>query len=423
MSKFTFKEAAVKILEEADEPLSANSITNIALNKNMIKSVGSTPDATMGAILYTDINNNKSSQFKKLGKGLFSLKKQTISSKSPLLAIDNQNNLVKKKLIEKLQSIDPFQFEYLIAELLKKIGYENVEVTNRSRDKGIDIIANLTVGGLTSVKTVIQVKRFKTGNNIPGNIITQLRGSAEVDQRGLIITTSDFTKAARAEAKESKKMPVSLVNGEKLVELLFKYKTGIKEEVVKVYSLDSEFFENDFQEENSRFAEETKKKSLWPLPGGINSYLDTLYSLLDFINLSRNKKSSVLKWLNDNYDNISSQKTANGYLNVPKNMGLIEFINNYCTLTDAGRKVVESKKINYLHEVISNNILAFDDTYKFLLNSDDAKTEEEILEYINDNFNTEWSTTMQVIYRLQWLINLNKVKKIDGKYIAINTTD
>ena len=127
---------------------------------------------------------------------MFALKKQTESAKSPLLAIQNQNELVKKKLIEKIQEMDPFQFEYLTAELLRKIGYENVDVTKRSGDKGIDVVGNLTVGGLTNVKTVIQVKRYKTGNNISGKYITQLRGSAEVDQRGLIITTSDFTKGS-----------------------------------------------------------------------------------------------------------------------------------------------------------------------------------------------------------------------------------
>jgi hypothetical protein len=38
--------------------------------------------------------------------------------------------------------------------------------------------------GITSVKTVVQVKRFKEGINVPGSIVAQLRGSAEVDQRG-----------------------------------------------------------------------------------------------------------------------------------------------------------------------------------------------------------------------------------------------
>ena len=233
MKKISFKEAAITILKDADEPLSAKAITEIALKEDLIETAGATPEATMAAQLYTDINNNPASKFKKVGRGLFALRQQTESAKSPLLAIQNQNELVKKKLMEKIQDMDPFQFEFLAAELLKKIGYENVEVTRRSGDKGIDVNGNLTVGGLTNVKTVIQVKRYKTGNNISGKHITQLRGSAEVDQRGLIITTSDFTKDAVKESKAINKMPVSLVNGSKLLELLFKYKVGVKEENIR----------------------------------------------------------------------------------------------------------------------------------------------------------------------------------------------
>ena len=162
--------------------------------------------------------------------------------------------------------MDPFQFEHLVAELLRKIGYENVEVTKRSGDKGIDVKGNLTVGGLTNVKTVIQVKRYKKGNNISGKYITQLRGSAEVDQRGLIITTSEFTKDAINESKAINKMPVALVNGSKLIELLYKYKVGVKEEVVSVYSIDSELFENELSDTTSKLTD-NKNRSIWPLPG------------------------------------------------------------------------------------------------------------------------------------------------------------
>ena len=318
MKKLSFKEAALKILKEAEEPLTAKEITEIALEKELIKTTGSTPEATMAAQLYSDINNNNNSKFKKIGKGLFALKKQTKSTKSPLIAIQNQNELVKKKLIEKIQEMDPFQFEYLVAELLQKIGYEDVEVTKRSGDKGIDVVGNLTVGGLTNVKTVIQVKRYKKGNNISGRYITQLRGSAEVDQRGLIITTSDFTKDANNEAKATNKMPVALVNGEKLIELLFKYKVGVKEDTVSVFSIDSELFENELSDSTTISNTNSKNRSIWPLPGGINSYVDTLNKLLEKISTTKSSRKDLINWFIDTFDNVSSSKTANGYLNVPK---------------------------------------------------------------------------------------------------------
>lgn len=418
MKKLSFKEAAIKILKEAEEPLSAKEITEIALDEELIDTSGVTPEATMAAQLYTDINKNSSSKFKKVGRGLFALKKQTESAKSPLLAIQNQNELVKKKVIEKIQDMDPFQFEFLAAELLRKIGYENVEVTKRSGDKGIDVTGNLTVGGLTNVKTVIQVKRYKTGNNISGKYITQLRGSAEVDQRGLIITTSDFTKDAINESKAINKMPVSLVNGEKLIDLLFKYKVGVKEETVSVFSIDSELFENELADSTTK-GSENKSRSIWPLPGGIYSYVETLNQLLDRINSRKSKRDELIRWFVDSFDNVSSHKTANGYLNVPKNMGLIDFQEGICLLTDAGEEYLNTKDLKLLFRTISDNILAFEEVYQFLLSSPEPKSDQEVLEYIVENFDVEWTTLAQVNFRLLWLINIKKIEKTEDGYRGI----
>ena len=409
MKKLSFKEAAIKILKDADEPLSAKEITKIALKESLIESSGATPDATMAAQLYTDTG-----KFKKVGKGLFALVRQTESAKSPLIAIQNQNNLVKQKLIEKIQEMDPFQFEFLVAELLRKIGYENVDVTKRSGDKGIDVIGNLTVGGLTNVKTVIQVKRYKTGNNISGKYITQLRGSAEVDQRGLIITTSDFTKDARDESKAINKMPVALVNGQKLIELLFQYKVGVKEDIVSVFSINSDLFENELADSTIRGVG-NKSRSIWPLPGGTYSYIETLNLLLNRIIEKKSIKDDLINWFVESFENVTSKKTANGYLNVPKNMGLIDFVNGNCILTPAGKKYHDSKNIKFLFETISNNIVAFEEVYQFLLSSSEPKSEQNVLEYVVENFDVNWSTLAQVNFRLLWLINLGKIEKtIDG---------
>lgn len=412
MKKLSFKEAAIKILKEAEEPLSAKDITKIAFEEELIESSGATPEATMAAQLYTDTG-----KFKKVGKGLFALVRQTESAKSPLIAIQNQNNLVKQKLIEKIQEMDPFLFEFLVAELLRKIGYENVDVTKRSGDKGIDVTGNLTVGGLTSVKTVIQVKRYKTGNNISGKYITQLRGSAEVDQRGLIITTSDFTKDARDESKAINKMPVALVNGQKLIELLFQYKVGVKEDIVSVFSINSELFENELSDSIIK-GSENKSKAIWPLPGGIYSYVETLDHLLDRIVKVKSTREDLINWFIDSFENVNSKKTANGYLNVPKNMGLIDFDGGNCILTNDGQKYYTDKDLQFLFKTISKNIIAFEEVYQFLFSSSESKSEQDVLEYIVENFDVNWTTLAQVNFRLLWLVNLGKIERNTDGYRA-----
>ncbi len=413
--KISFKKAAIRILERTDKPMTAAEITKIAIEENLIDSSGETPHATMAAQIYVDINKDKNSQFRKVGRGLFTLKKKSDVPNSPLLIIENQNELTKQRLKELLHSMDPFQFEYLAADLLQKIGYENVTVTKRSGDKGIDVIANLTVGGITNVKTVIQVKRYAASNKINGAVITQLRGSAEVDQRGLVITTSDFTKDGIDEAQAPNKMPVSLVNGDKLIQLLIKYGVGVKKEELFVLSLDESYFQNYSSEETGTIDSE-KSRVIWPLPGGITSYVETLNEFLAQVYNGNNTKKGLIKWYLDNFENVTSEGTAQGYINVPKNMGLTRFEKGVYSLTADGEKYFTSKSKEQLYKIIAKNILAFDDIYEYLKTSSIPLNEEEILNYLKGNFDIEWTTFAQLNFRLLWLINLDKIIKSDNGF-------
>jgi len=75
MSNMTFAEAAYQILKQAGEPLTANEITSIALERGMISTVGKTPSATMSSQLYVDVTRKgDDSKFVKVSRGKFALK-------------------------------------------------------------------------------------------------------------------------------------------------------------------------------------------------------------------------------------------------------------------------------------------------------------------------------------------------------------
>lgn len=414
--KETFKEVAIKILERFSEPKSAKEIIEIATEEGLIKTPDEIPEATMSAQMYLILNNKKNSIFKKVGRGLFTLSSnKTKSRNTPQLIIYNQNELVKKELHKKLIEMDPFQFEFLVADLLQKIGYEKVTVTKKSGDKGIDIIADLTVGGITNVKTIIQVKRYNPSNKIDNTVITQLRGSAEVGQRGLVITTSDFQKSAIDESKAPSKMPVSLVNGEKLIELLIKYGVGVKEEHLSLLSVDNQYFNNEYEYKEKKIDSE-KSRSLWPLPGGTSNYVNTLNQLLQTISSGISSKKGLIDWLLSNFDNIKSKNSTWGYINVPKNMGLIRFVSGNCSLTDEGKKYLETKDLDFLYKTISKNILAFDDIYRYLELSKKPQNQEQILDFLKENFDIEWTSFAQVNFRLLWLESLDKISSTSEGY-------
>lgn len=413
----SFKEAAIKVLKSSNKPLSAREITELALSSGFIATEGKTPEMTMASVIYTDISSNKSSEFLKVGSGLFALKNQTTSVYSPLLLIEQHNESIRKALKDKLHNMDPYLFESLIADLLQKMGYEKVQVTKKSGDGGIDINAELTAGGITNVKTVIQVKRYQ--KNVEGKIVRELRGSAEVSQRGLVVTTSDFTKDAYEEAKAPYKMPVALVNGDKLIEFLFKNGIGIKAEQKILYSLDDDYLENEVGEQLET-KKPVKNMSVWPLPGGRANFVETLTKFLNAVKNGASTRKQLVEWYKQNYDTVKSDKSAEGYIFVPKNMGLIDVTDGRYQLTEEGTQFVKNGDLNYLYEVISQNLFGFDEILAFLKASKEPKNEQQILDYLRDSLGVQWDTFAQVNFRVQWLINLGKIRSVEEGYVPVD---
>ena len=70
MPQMTFLQLAQKVLQEEKRPLSASEIWATAQAKGYDKQLGSkgkTPSATLGALLYVDVRDNRSSQFVPIG--------------------------------------------------------------------------------------------------------------------------------------------------------------------------------------------------------------------------------------------------------------------------------------------------------------------------------------------------------------------
>jgi len=419
LMKTSFKTAAEKVLRASAEPLSAKEITERAMEGGWLDTQGATPEATMAAQLYVDLKKNSKTPFKKVGKGKFTLKERQESAASGELIVEKQNQLVRVELRKQLHAMDPYQFELLIGDLLGKLGYENVEVTKQSGDKGIDVVADLTLKGITDVKTVVQVKRYKEKNKLDGSVVTQLRGSAEVDQRGLIITLSDFTKGAIEESKAPNKMPVSLVNGEKLLDLFLEHEVGVKKELLPLYSIDSDWleeFDNGAGEGDSK--SNSQRRGLWPLPGGTDQYAKTLLLALDAIQKGANSRTKLSKWFLDTFDTVNSESTALGYAGVPRVLGMTQTNNGKISLTDAGMEFLKHENLEQLYGVIAINVFGVAEMMEFISSAGEAVSPAQIHEFFTENLNAEWESMHQVTFRLNWLVCLDKLEKTPEGFIA-----
>ena len=148
-------------------------------------------------------------------------------------------NTVRTSLRELLHQMDPFAFEHLIRRLLEEMDYQNVEVTSRSGDGGVDVVAEIELG-ITSVREVVQAKRHRQA--IQRKDLDALRGSLWRFNavRGTIVTTSQFARGTLDAAFADAVAPITLVDGDKLIELLIEYGICIRKRKIEVLEIDTD---------------------------------------------------------------------------------------------------------------------------------------------------------------------------------------
>lgn len=158
-------------------------------------------------------------------------------------ALREHNDVQRTQLRERLQGMDPYVFEYLVRDLLEAMGYDDVTVTKQSGDKGVDVAATVQFG-ITSVKEVVQVKRYKS--NVRRNHVDELRGALYHHDaiRGTLLTTSGFSKGAKDAALLPGAPPISLIDGDRLVDLLIEHEIGIQKKPAVMYEVDGSYFDS-----------------------------------------------------------------------------------------------------------------------------------------------------------------------------------
>ncbi|AHG89836.1 restriction endonuclease [Gemmatirosa kalamazoonensis] len=120
--------------------------------------------------------------------------------------------------IEKyLASMQPYEFQELVAALLRGMGYHVGWVAPPGKDGGVDIVAYNDPLGTRPPRIKVQVKRQQQKVAVDG--LRSFMAVVGVDEVGIFVNAGGFTRDAEDEARSQHARRVTLVDLERLVDL------------------------------------------------------------------------------------------------------------------------------------------------------------------------------------------------------------
>lgn len=172
---------------------------------------------------------------------------------TPLENIVHSFEILKKDACDELlnkilgQSFD--FFEQLVVDLIVAMGYggsmeDAGRATKKTNDEGVDGVIKEDKLGLDNI--YLQAKRWQKANIVGRPEIQKFVGAlaGQGARKGIFITTSSFTKDA-LEYKPRNDTSIVLIDGIKLVDLMYEYNIGVAtERKFEVKRIDNDYFES-----------------------------------------------------------------------------------------------------------------------------------------------------------------------------------
>jgi mrr restriction system protein len=279
-NNITIVDAIKTVLQDSSEGMTSQEIYNKIVERKLYAFGAKTPEAAVHAKLRVycrdlDFPSSSPTKYfylkKRTGKtnyyALINPESKEDNFQKELIQDDSENEMLAEEkierayelhvkelednLIERILQCKPEFFERLVVELLMKMGYgydrSSGSVVGKSHDGGVDGIINEDKLGLS--KIYIQAKRYAIGNNVGSHDTQAFVGAMQKAQKGVFITTSDFTKEAKKYVREiqngSNATPLRLINGHELAKLMIQYEVGLEPvHSYTVYRIEEEYFDD-----------------------------------------------------------------------------------------------------------------------------------------------------------------------------------
>ena len=153
------------------------------------------------------------------------------------------NDAYREQALRVLRALSPNGFERFCQRLLRESGFEEVTVTGRTGDGGIDGHGVLKVNPFVTFRVLFQCKRYAESGSVGPSQVRDFRGAmlGRAD-KGIILTTSAFTRDAEKEAKRDGVPAIELVDGDQLIDMMTELQLGLRR--VTTFEVDDKFFQD-----------------------------------------------------------------------------------------------------------------------------------------------------------------------------------
>ena len=137
--------------------------------------------------------------------------------KETIINIEQLEEQANEGIRQYIKAKNPYEFQDMMAALLRAMGYYTPFVAPKGRDGGVDVIAYIDALGAKVPRIKVQVKHMPD-DSIPAKDIRSLLGILRDGDIALFVTSGTYSQQARTEALTSKTY-IKLIDGEEFIQM------------------------------------------------------------------------------------------------------------------------------------------------------------------------------------------------------------
>ena len=149
-------------------------------------------------------------------------------AKETLIELETLEERAINGIREYLKSKNPYEFQDLVAALLKAMGYYIQSVAPRGKDGGIDVVAYVDPLGAKTPRVKVQVKH-KPETAIPASDVRALLGILKAGDIALFVTSGTYSNDAKQAASGSNNF-IRLIDGDEFINMWQDYYDKMSDE-------------------------------------------------------------------------------------------------------------------------------------------------------------------------------------------------